>query len=443
MLPRPRHLLAVLSLLAIAGPALADEAPPDAEPRRWTAAFQSTYVLQRKLAFSAPYTGPKSLVPEAESGYTLTSTLFLGLRPWPGTELLFDPETIQSEELSHLSGLAGLSNGEAQKSGGPTPTLYRARLFLRQTFALGGETQSVEEGPNQLAGTVSSHRLVVTAGNFSVADVFDQNAYAHDPRTQFLNWALMAYAASDYAADVRGYTWGIALEYDLDDWAFRAGRFAQPRQSNGLALDADLLKNYGDVVEVEHAHEILGRHGKVHVTGFRNHARMGAFNDAVRLVAATGGDPDVANVRREQTKYAAGVGLEQEVLQDVGVFARVSANDGHTETYAFTEIERSATAGVGVKGASWRRPADTVGVAWAHNELSPEHRAYVEANGAGLFIGDGRIRYRPETILEAYYSARATKGLWVSVDAQRIANPAYNADRGPVTILGCRLHAEY
>ncbi|HET7824057.1 MAG TPA: carbohydrate porin, partial [Anaeromyxobacter sp.] len=281
------------------------------------------------------------------------------------------------------------------------------------------------------------------AGNFSVADVFDGNAYAHDPRTQFLNWSLMAYGASDYAADVRGYTWGVALELYLDEWAFRVGRFAQPKVSNGLDLDPDLLAHHGDSLEIEHAHELLGRRGKVRVAGFRNFARMGSFSDALARAAAVGGAPDVADVRRDRAKYGFGAGLEQELAGDVGVFARYSWNDGRTETYAFTEIERSIMGGVSVKGTRWRRERDTVGVALVQNALSSAHRRYVEAGGAGLFVGDGALRYRPERILEAYYSFQASPGLWFSLDAQRIENPAYNADRGPVSILGCRFHVEY
>jgi high affinity Mn2+ porin len=428
---------------AVAIPAPANAADRAAQPAWWTAAFQSTYVWQRKPSFAAPYSGPKSLEPTAENGYTLTATLFVGVRPWPGAELFVNPEVIQSQELSHLAGLAGLSNGEAQKSGGPEATLYRARAFLRQTLLLGGEESTSEPGPNQLGGRTASRRLVLTAGNFSVADVFDGNAYAHDPRTQFLNWSLMAYGASDYAADVRGYTWGVALELYLDDWAFRLGRFAQPRESNGLALDANLLAHHGDSLEIERAHELLGRRGKLRVAGFRNFARMGSFADALGRATASGGAPDVADVRRNQAKWGFGAGLEQELSPDVGAFARYSWNDGRTETYAFTEIERSLMGGVSVKGTRWRREQDTVGVAFAENRLSSAHRRYVEAGGAGLFLGDGGLRYRPERILEAYYGFQASPGLWFSLDAQRIENPAYNADRGPVSIVGCRFHVEH
>lgn len=410
----------------------------------WSVGFQSTYVLQRKAGFTAPYTGPNSLTTSAETGYTLTATVFLGVRPWAGAELFFNPETIQSQSLSHLSGLGGLTNGENQKGGGAVPTLYRARVFLRQTIPLGGEVASDEPGPNQFGGEVASRRLVVTAGNFSWADVFDGNAFSHDPRRQFLNWSLMSYGAFDYAADVRGYSWGLAMEYLDGDWALRVGRFAQPVESNGLALDSDLLAHYGDTLELEHDHVLLGQPGKVRVAGFHNRSRMGGFRDALRYAAANGGVPDVGAVRRTQSKYGLGLSLEQSLGQDVGIFARVSRNDGATETYAFAEIEASFAAGVSVQGRPWRRVGDTLGVALVVNGLSAAHRDYVGAGGLGFLIGDGRLeRYRPEQILEAYYSLQAFRGFWVSVDGQHVRNPAYNADRGPVNFLGLRFHVEY
>lgn len=436
--------------LAVAEPPAGHEPPAATEgataaepPPWWNAGFQSTYVFQRKPSFSAPYSGPKSLSPNAENGYTLTATLFATVRAWPGAELVANPEVTQSQELSGLSGLAGLSDGEAQKSGGPEPKLYRARVFVRQTVPLGGEETFAAPGPNQLGGRVASRRLVITAGNFALSDVFDGNAYSHDPRTQFLNWTLMAAGATDYAADVRGYTWGLSVEWYLDAWAFRLGRFAQPKRSNGMEIDPDVLAHYGDAVEVERSHRLLGQPGKVRVLAIHNRARMGAFRDALDLAAARGGAPDFADVRRAQSKYALAVGFEQALLADVGLFGRLSVNDGRTETYAFTEVERSLHLGASVKGTRWRRAEDTFGVAWVQNELSSAHRAYVEAGGAGLFIGDGALRYRPERIVEAYYSLAAWKGLWISVDAQRTWAPAYNADRGPVNVLGCRFHAEY
>lgn len=412
-------------------------------PAWWTAGFQSTYVLQRKGAFNAPYTGPNSLTTAAETGYTLTGTVFLGVRPWGGTELFFNPETIQSQSISHLSGLGGLSNGENQKGGGPVPTLYRARAFLRQTIGLGGEQSTIESSPNQFGGAVANRRLVITAGNLSWVDVFDNNAYAHDPRTQFLNWALMSYGAFDYAADVRGYTWGITLELDDDSWAFRLGRFAQPIESNGLDLDFNLWNHYGDTLEIEHSHSLFGQPGRARLAGFHNFTRMGSFREALQHAASTGSTPDVASVRRDQSKFGCGLSLEQTLWSDLGIFARYSFNDGDTETYAYAEIESSLSAGVSIKGRPWHREGDSLAVAWVENGISADHVDYLRAGGLGFLIGDGRLdRYRSEEILEAYYSFNAFRGLWFTLDAQHIRNPAYNADRGPLNIFSVRVHIE-
>jgi high affinity Mn2+ porin len=416
-----------------------------AKPDRFIAGFQSTYIWQRKPTMAAAYTLPNanSLQQGAETGYTLSATLILGARPWKNTEVFINPELIQSANISSLHGLGGPSNGEAQKGGGPTPSLYLARAFIRQTIALGGESMAVKSGANQLASTVAHRRLVVTVGNLSVLDVFDPNGLTHDARTQFLNWALLTHGAFDYAADARGYTWGFALEYDHDDWTIRAGRFVGPKQSNGLELDFNIFKHYGDSIEIEHRHSLRGWLGSVRVLGFRNQEHMGAFAEAIDLAAANGGTPAMDNVRRDQPKYGFGIAVDQAVYRDVCVFVRGSFNDGRTETYSFTEIERSLVVGASVRGSSWHRVNDTLGAAWVMNGLSDQHRDYLRAGGLGFFIGDGQLpHYRPEQIFEVYYSAATFHGLWLGLDFQRIANPAYNADRGPVNFLGVRAHLE-
>lgn len=413
------------------------------ESQPWTAAFQTTYVWQVKPRFSASYSGTNSLRPEHETSYSFSATAAFGWRPWRGAEMYFDPEVVQGVPLSGLTGLGGMTNGEQQKTGGSNPTFYRARLFLRQSWGLGGQKKSVESDMNQLAGMIDQRRLVITAGNLAVIDLFDNSAYAHDPRTQFLNWAIMTHGAYDFAADARGYAWGAALEYFYDDWAIRAGRFTLPAESNGLALDKRIFTHYGDQVELEHEHAIGNQPGKLRLLAFRNKTGMGSFRDALADALDQGGVPDVARVRKEAVKYGFGVNVEQSVTPDVGIFARASWNDGASETYAFTEIERSISAGAIFKGLTWLRSEDSIGIAAVRNGLSGAHRDYLAAGGHGAFIGDGRLNYRPEMIIEAYYSASIAKHAWVTLDLQRIGNPAYNADRGPVTVGSIRLHAEY
>jgi hypothetical protein len=295
---------------------------------------------------------------------------------------------------------------------------------------------------NQLAGSVASRRVVLTAGNLAVSDIFDANSQAHDPRSQFLNWALLAHGAWDFAADARGYTWGAALEYYDGDWAVRAGRFMMPRESNGLPLERNLFRHYGDQVELEHHHTWLGRAGTVRVLAFRDRVRMGSFRDAL-AAAAPGEAPDVGSVRRERSKTGFGVSLDQALGENAAMFVRASRNDGQSETYAFAEIERSLSAGTTLQGALWGRTGDTLGVAFVRNGLSQAHRDYLAAGGVGAFIGDGRLDYHPEQIAETYYRIELGKHAAVSLDWQHIANPAYNGARGPVNVYGVRLHGQY
>lgn len=426
-------------------------AAPSTTGDRVSLGFQSTYIWQRKPGFSAGYSGLNSLHTDAETGYTLSATLFVGVRLWQNTEVFVDPEAIQGQNISGLHGLGGPSNGEAQKSGGPTPTLYLARAFVRQTIALGGAPLASEAGSNRFGKLVTARRLIITVGNLSILDVFDNNALTHDPRTEFLNWALMTHGAYDYPADTRGYTWGAAVEYYRDDWAARLGRFIGPKQSNGSSLDFNIVAHYGDVLEVEHAHQVRGRPGKIRVLGFRNHEHMGAFADAIAfanagtLAPAQCGDRPaqdwICPVRRDQSKVGFGIGVDQAVLTDADVFLRASWNDGRTEAYSFSEIDRSFALGVVARGPAWRRPGDTVGLAWVINGISGDHRDYLRRGGIGFFLGDGQLSYRPEQLIEVYYVA-SLRGLWLTLDYQHVANPGYNADRGGVSFLGVRLHLE-
>lgn len=436
-------LSALLPFLLLPLAAAAQDAP---EPERWNAKFQATYIWQTKPGFGAAYSGVNSLSPRAEKSYSFTSTAYLGLRLARDTELYFNPELVQGVAMSNLTGLAGLPNGELQKTAGSNPTLYRARLFVRQTWnvgAEGGEREAVASDANQLAGWRDKDRVVLTAGNLAVTDIFDANAYANDPRTQFMNWSFLTHGAYDFAADSRGYSMGAALEYYTGDWAFRFGRFMQPKESNGLALDRSLQKHYGDQYELEKGYTLAGRQGALKLLYFRNRAIMGGFSDA--LANAAGGAPDIAPVRKLRVKQGWGVNLEQSLSDSVGMFARAGRSDGESETYAFAEIDHSLSLGVNVKGSGWGRAQDTLGLAYARNGLSASHQAFLAAGGSGFFIGDGRLNYRPETILEGYYSLALDflKNSAISFGMQYIRNPAYNADRGPVKAMSVRLHTEF
>jgi hypothetical protein len=429
----------VLALAALG--ARADDAPAE---EAWGARGQATYIQQRKPGFDAAYSGRNSLSLEHERSYTLTATAYLGVRPWRDGELYLDAEVGQGLAFSNLTGLGGFTNGEVTRVSGPNPRLYRQRLFLRQTWNQGGGSERLEADLNQLAGSVDRNRFVLTAGNFSLLDVFDGNAYAHDPRSQFMNWGNMTYAAYDYAADSRGFGWGVAAEWYRDAWVLRLARMTPPREPNQLPLDYRFFRHYGDQLELERAHTLAGRPGRLRLLAWRNRAVLARYLDAIDLGTRSAQPPDIFKVRYgEQVKYGFGLNLEQSLAEHAGVFLRAMRADGRSETLAFTEADASLAAGVSLKGGAWGRAQDTLGVAALRNFASKDRRDYLAAGGISFFIGDGALRYRPEDTLEVYYGFALARAASLSIDWQRIANPAYNADRGPVDFYGLRLHAEF
>src|SRR3954464_622273 len=403
---------------------------------------QATYVRQYKPAMHSPYAGEHSLRGEREWGYTFTSTLFLGAR-FGDTELYFNPEAVQGVPFSGLHGLGGFTNGEAQRGAGPDIIFYRARLFARHTWNLGGEFEEQASEQNQVKTRYAAERVVLTIGNVSVLDVFDAMDYSRDARTQFLSWASLTYGAWDYAADSRGYTWGAALEYITQGWQARAGRFLVPVESNGLRLDWTVGRRYADAAEFEVPYRLAGRPAIARAMVFRNRVTAGAYDDAVAHGTATGTTPDVANVRTAQTKRGFGLSTQVELTADVGAYVRAGWSDGRTETFMFTEIDRSLAAGTLVKGTPWSRPQDKVGVALYVNGLARAHRDYLGAGGQGFFLGDGRLNYATERIIESFYSVGLTRYFAVSLGYQHVVNPGYNRDRGPADFYGFRLHAEF
>jgi high affinity Mn2+ porin len=428
--------ISLLVFVLTAAPAIAE----GDSPVEWHA--QSTYMRQLKPGFRSPYEGGNSLRGARETSYTFTGTLFLGARLLGSTEIYFNPEVVQAAPFSELHGLGGFSNGEFQRGAGATLKGYRARLFLRHAWNISGDLEEQESEQNQMRTRYAAERLVLTAGNISVLDVFDALDYSRDPRTQFMNWASLTYGAWDYPADARGYTWGAALEYITPRWQARAGRFLVPVQSNGLRLDRSFTQRFGDVAEFELPYRFAGLPAIARALAFRNRVQAGAFDDAIALGAASASVPDLTLVRRLQSKAGFGLGTQVEVTPSVGAYARAGWSDGKTETFMFTEIDRSLATGVQVKGSGWGRPRDSVGVAAYFNGLSRPHRDYLAAGGQGFFLGDGRLNYSLERIAETYYSLGVSRGAWVTLGFQRIVNPGYNSDRGPASILSFRVHAE-
>jgi high affinity Mn2+ porin len=409
----------------------------------WSLHGQATVVDQYHPAFRSPYQGANSLNPKSLGDETFDATLFLGLRVWDGGEIYADPEIDQGFGLSNTLGVAGFPSGEAYKVGKVDPYFRLQRLFFRQSFDLGGDTQTIDSAQNQVAGTRTADNLIFTAGKMSVTDIFDTNDYAHDPKNDFLNWSLIDSGAFDYAADAWGYSYGIAGEWTQDWWTLRTGLYDLSRVPNSTELEND-FSQFEAVAEGEARVTLFGHPGKIKLLGWVNRGRMGDYLDAVALGQATHTTPDTSLVRRYTSRPGVVINVQQALTDDLGTFARVSLNDGSKEAYEFTEINRSAAAGLSWKGASWGRKDDTFGVAGVVNGLSDSARAYFAAGGLGILIGDGRLpHYGTEDILEAYYSAQVSSLLYAGLDYQFIANPAYNRDRGPVSVLAGRLHVQF
>jgi hypothetical protein len=415
---------------------------------------QATWIRQLKPAFAAPYSGPNSLDPRREWAQSFTATLDLGLRLWPGAQLHVNPEAAHGVPLSRLAGAGGLSNGELQRGASDQLRNYRARSYLQQRIAVGGAAERIEADFNELGETTTERRWTLVAGTFSLLDFADPNPYAKDPREQFVNWAFLTHGAWDYPADARGYTDGVLAEYRTPAWALRFGRAAQPRISNGLDLERDLGRLWGDFLEAEAALPWRAPGGPLRARAllFRNRIDGGAYDDALALGAATGTAPRVAAVRRVQDKSGWGLTLEAPLGPDAGLFLRASASDGRTETYAFTEIDRQLAVGGQFTGAAWGRPQDRWGLGWARHGLSGPHRRYLAAGGLGAFLGDGRLAYAAEQVAEGWYrwplpelqGAGAVLRSAVSAGVQQLRNPGYNAERaGPVRVWTLRLHTEF
>lgn len=441
-----RSYFALAALLGFgAGPALAQstESAAATTPESWAIHGQATFVDQANAAFTSAYRGANSLDPAARGRETADATLYAGARLWPGMEAWINPEIDQGFGLSDTLGIAGFPSGEAYKVGMARPYFRLQRLFVRQTIDLGGEAEKVEADLNQLGGSHTTDRLVITVGKIGVPDVFDTNPYAHDPRADFLNWSLIDTGTFDYAADAWGYTVGGAAEWYVGRWTLRGGVFNLSKVPNSEHLEYDFSQFQG-IAELEERHALRGRAGKLKVTGFLSRGRMGSFDAALAAAQAGGQAPDVAAVRRYQSRSGVSVDLEQEVADNLGVFVRAGVAGGDVEPYEFADIDRTAAAGLSLKGAGWGRKDDTVGVAVVVNGVSSIHQQYLAAGGLGILVGDGRLPHAgPEQILETYYDFAAYGPAHISLDFQEVNHPAYNRDRGPVSIAAIRLHAQF
>lgn len=427
------------------GPATAGSSPAEsrAQDPRWSLHVQNTDILQGDPPFPARYSGPNSLNNHGEVEHTISVDVMAGLRLWTGADAYVDGLLWQGFGLSQTLGVDAFPNGEAFRLGTRVPNVNIPRLFLRQTIDLGGLREPMSGDDLHVGGRAAVNRITVTVGRFSAKDLFDNNAYANDPRAQFMNWGLMANEAWDYPGDSLGYITGVAVEWHRPRDALRYGIFQMPRVANGTALDWDLRQAWGMAIEGERRYAVRGHAGTIRFLGYLNHARMGSYADAVQVALATGNPADISTTRAYRSKSGIGLNWNQALTHDVGAFARLGWSDGQNEAWVFSDVDRAASAGLHLQGDLWHRADDVVGLAALVNGLSAIHQAFLAAGGLGILAGDGGLTYAREKVIEGYYDLDLSHGLHVTFDYQFVMNPAFNRARGPVSVLATRFHWEY
>jgi len=423
-----------------------EERTDDRGPGTWEIHGQTTFIYQGYPPIYVQYSGPNSLPPEGQSRETWTVSGFLGVRLWQGGQFYFNPELLQGFGVANTTGAAGYPNGEAQKSNFPYPRFNVSRLFLRQEIGLGGEREQVESEYGQLSGERDINRVTLQFGKYSVKDIFDGNAYAEDPRLDFLNWSIWASGAFDYPADRLGLSWGLTAELNRSNFSVRAGYFLVPFEPNANTFDTAFFVRGGYVGELEMRYTPYGRPGSFRLGTWYNSTFAGSYSQAVALANPNIGlnaNDTIGFTRQGRSKYGLYLNFDQEISDWVGMFGRFSWNDGRTEIMSFTDIDTSLSLGVSIKGKPWGRPDDRVGIAGAWNNISGDHSAYLAAGGLGILVGDGALTYASENVFEAYYAYQIAKGIVITADYQFLGNPAYNMVRGPVNVFSGRLSMRF
>jgi high affinity Mn2+ porin len=410
------------------------------EGRLWVAG-QANFIYQGHLPFHAPYSGPNSLKARSEEKLSRVISLYTGLQLWRGAEALVDLESAGGRGISDAFGLAGYTNLDVVRNPTLGQTPYLARALLHQTFALGPERVASERSPVSSATEVPARRFDLWIGKLGTVDFFDLNSAGSDSHLQFLNWTVDDNGAFDYAADTRGYSYGVVAELHAPRFALRAGVMTMPKVANGIDLDLRLDRARGQNLEAEARPTLGGRQGVVRLLAYRNVADMGSYREAIAAyLAGRDASPDITAHRRQgRTKTGYGINFEQEVSDAVRVFGRWGVNDGHTESFAYTEVDGTLELGADLR---LRHERHKLGLALVDNRLSSLHRTYLALGGLGFLLGDGRLSYGHERIVETYYNYRVWRGVYLAADLQYIRNPGYNRDRGPVWVPTTRLHID-
>jgi hypothetical protein len=412
---------------------------------RFWVSMQANFIRQQHPAFDAKYSGANSFLPAAEHATSRVETLFTGFQITGRLEVLADFESAGGAGLSSALGIAGFTNVDVVRNPSLSESPYVSRVMLHYTIPLGKERTEATRNPLALAATVPVRRLELRLGKMSTVDFFDLNSVGSDSHLQFMNWAIVNNGAYDYAADTRGYTYGLAMEYYDRSWAARFGEMLMPTIANGIQLDWNLARARSENFEVEyHAGLIPQRATTLRALAFVNHANMGSYRRAINgYLSGSDAVPDVTLYRRQgNTKYGFGLNVEQELTPALRAFGRLGWNGGANESFAYTEIDRTAEFGADLRGKRWRRSQDKVGAAYVANGISGDHRRYLALGGQGFILGDGALRYGLEKIFETYYTAHLWRGISFAIDFQHVTDPGYNRDRGPASILSFRIHVE-
>jgi carbohydrate-selective porin OprB len=419
---------------------------PHSESSRFWISGQANFITQWHPAFHSPYQGPNSLPPEAQDATSRVLTLLTGVEASSTTEFLLDVQETGGHGIGEALGLAGFTNLDVVRNPTLSKAPYVARLMWHQIIPLSSEKSAAERTPLSLFTQLPVRRLEIRFGKFSLVDFFDVNTYGSDSNFQFMNWTLDNNGAYDYAADTRGYTYAAMVEYDDRHWAARFAEALMPKVANGINLDADLSRARSENVEFELHHSFLPQRETVlRLLSYVNHANMGVYSVAIAdFLAGRTPTPEItAHPLQTTTKYGFGVNIEQPLTDWLGLFGRWGWNEGQHESYAYTEVDETEHVGAVAQGTKWKRKLDRAGLAFISNGISRDHQQYLALSGLGFLLGDGKLNYGRENIVEGYYTLHVWRGIFTSLDVQHINNPGYNRDRGPVVSPALRLHVEF
>ncbi len=426
---------------------------PHSENARYWVSGQANSIFQMHGHFHSPYEGANSLQNTFETKASEVATLYLGYQLHANTryntDLIVDIENAGGRGISQALGLAGITNLDVVRNTTLSSSPYLARGEIHQIIGLTDEMVDQARGPLALANSVPLRRFEIRIGKMGLPDVFDINSIGTDSHLQFTNWTIDNNGAWDYAADTRGYTVAGILEYDDRDWSARYAIAAMPIVANGLDLDWAISRAHGQNWEFELRKGLftspLKRPGAVRVLSYVNNAHMGNYRQSVQqFLSGKIAVPDITRTARlGAVKYGFGLNTEQEVTDNMRLFARVGWNDDRNESFAYTEVAHTFQFGGDYKGSGWSRPNDKAGVAFVSNAIKRDHQNYLHYGGSGFLLGDGNLTYGRENILEWYYNAHLWRGLYGMVGGSFIAHPGYNRDRGPLYVPTARVHMDF